>query len=97
MEYDVIVMGGPGLFAALRVEKDSPDTRVVLLEKTAAVLSKMRISDGRRCNVTHVCFEPSLLSKNYPKEGKGVSRPLSSFFNPKTRLLGLKRGGAFEN
>lgn len=34
------------------------------------MLSKVRISGGGRCNVTHHCFQPSTLSQNYPRGQK---------------------------
>lgn len=39
----------------------------------------MRISGGGRCNVTHACFEPKELVKNYPRGGKELVGPFHQF------------------
>ncbi len=44
-----------------------PDRSVVIFEKGSHFLQKVRISGGGRCNVTHACFDPRELSKNYPR------------------------------
>lgn len=69
--YDVIVVGGgaAGMFAAITAKQTHPDTAVALLEKSAVLLAKVRISGGGRCNVTHACFDPALLIQNYPRGG----------------------------
>jgi hypothetical protein len=43
---------------------------VVLLEKSPTLLAKVRISGGGRCNVTHACFDPSVLVTRYPRGGR---------------------------
>jgi predicted Rossmann fold flavoprotein len=43
------------------------------------VLSKVRISGGGRCNVTHACFEPNELVKNYPRGEKELRGPFHKF------------------
>lgn len=40
---------------------------MAIFEKSAHFLQKVRISGGGRCNVTHACFDPRELSKNYPR------------------------------
>jgi predicted Rossmann fold flavoprotein len=77
--YDVIVIGGgaAGFFAALAAKKEN--TRVALLEKSAVLLSKVRVSGGGRCNVTHSCFNPIQLSKNYPRGEKELVGPFHRF------------------
>ncbi|MBM3200936.1 MAG: NAD(P)/FAD-dependent oxidoreductase [Chlamydiae bacterium] len=70
--YDVAVIGGgaAGFFAALRAKSLRPELKVAIFEKSGALLSKVRISGGGRCNVTHHQFDPVLLSKNYPRGSK---------------------------
>lgn len=81
--YDLIVVGGgaAGFFAALSAKKSMPELRVAIYEKTGVLLSKVRISGGGRCNVTHHLFDPLPLSKNYPR---GSQELISLFhrFNP---------------
>src|SRR5205085_4956280 len=40
---------------------------VTLLEKGPQFLSKVRISGGGRCNVTHACFDAARLGAGYPR------------------------------
>jgi predicted Rossmann fold flavoprotein len=49
------------------------------LEKTSKLLSKVRISGGGRCNVTHSCFENTELVKNYPRGNKELLQVFSRF------------------
>lgn len=69
--YDLIVAGGgaAGFFSAIRTAEKHPDWKILLLEKSAKLLSKVLISGGGRCNVTHHCFDPEELSKRYPRGG----------------------------
>ncbi len=75
----VIGGGAAGFFAALSAAEHHPLARVVLFEKTAKLLSKVKISGGGRCNVTHHCFSPSALSKHYPRGGKQLKSGFGTF------------------
>ncbi len=77
----VVVIGGgaAGFFAAIACAETHPHSRVVILEKSRALLSKVRISGGGRCNVTHACFEPSGLIQNYPRGGRELRGPFTRF------------------
>jgi predicted Rossmann fold flavoprotein len=70
--FDVIVIGGgaAGFFGAIQAAEMNPKLRILILEKTTKLLSKVRISGGGRCNVTHHCFEPTELSHHYPRGQK---------------------------
>src|SRR5437016_9569764 len=65
----VIVVGGgaAGFFAAITCAEAAPEHEVMLLEKGPQFLSKVRISGGGRCNVTHACFEPRELARRFPR------------------------------
>ena len=54
----LIVVGGgaAGFFCAINAARLSPTLEVVIVEKTSKLLSKVRVSGGGRCNVTHACF-----------------------------------------
>ncbi len=69
MDYDIIVAGGgaAGFFAALRAAEANPHAAVALLEQSPRVLTKVSISGGGRCNVTHECYDPHELIKAYPR------------------------------
>jgi ribulose 1,5-bisphosphate synthetase/thiazole synthase len=61
----VVVIGGgaAGFFCAVTAARLNPDLQVLLLEKTTKLLSKVKISGGGRCNVTHALFDIEELSK----------------------------------
>jgi predicted Rossmann fold flavoprotein len=67
----IVVAGGgaAGFFAAITCAETSPRASIVLLERSPRFLSKVRISGGGRCNVTHACFEPGRLRDYYPRGG----------------------------
>jgi predicted flavoprotein YhiN len=75
----IIVVGGgaAGFFAAIAAAETGAD--VTILEKTARVLDKVRISGGGRCNVTHACFEPREFAARYPRGGQALLGPFSKF------------------
>ena len=67
----VIVGGGAaGFFAAITCAEANPHADVQIFEQSSELLSKVRISGGGRCNVTHACFDPRELSGYYPRGGK---------------------------
>ena len=67
----VIIGGGAaGFFSAINAAQMASDLEVIILEKTHKLLSKVRISGGGRCNVTHQCFDNKLLAANYPRGNK---------------------------
>lgn len=65
----IVVIGGgaAGFFAAITAAEADPSAEVTVYEKGNAFLTKVKISGGGRCNVTHACFDPALLSKSYPR------------------------------
>lgn len=75
----VIGGGAAGIFAALKAKEENPSLSVIVLEKSAVFLSKVRISGGGRCNVTHACFDPQKLIQNYPRGGKELLGPFHRF------------------
>jgi predicted Rossmann fold flavoprotein len=75
---DIAVIGGgaAGFFSAINAKLNNPDLSVIIFEATNKLLSKVSISGGGRCNVTHACFENKALVKNYPRGNKEL---LSAF------------------
>ncbi|ENI5846628.1 NAD(P)/FAD-dependent oxidoreductase [Flavobacterium psychrophilum] len=80
-KYDIIIVGGgaAGFFAAINIVENSPKTKVCILERGQEVLTKVRISGGGRCNVTHACFVPNDLVKFYPRGEKELRGPFHQF------------------
>lgn len=81
MNKQVVIIGGgaAGFFCALQIAELSPDTKVTILEKSNQTLSKVKISGGGRCNVTHACFDPRELVQFYPRGNKELLGPFNRF------------------
>lgn len=79
--YDIIVVGGgaAGFFTAINIVESNPKLKVAILERGKEVLSKVRVSGGGRCNVTHACFIPNDLVKFYPRGEKELRGPFHQF------------------
>lgn len=77
----IIVIGGgaAGFFGAVTCASAHPYAQVTLLEAGRQPLSKVRISGGGRCNVTHACFDPALLVQNYPRGSKALRGAFTRF------------------
>jgi hypothetical protein len=76
----VIVGGGPaGFFTAITCAEAAPDAKVTVLENGAQFLSKVKISGGGRCNVTHACFDARELALRYPRGGRALLAPFKRF------------------
>lgn len=80
-DFDIIIVGGgaAGFFTAINIVEKNPKTKVAILERGSEVLSKVRVSGGGRCNVTHACFEPNELVKFYPRGEKELRGPFHQF------------------
>ncbi|MGF1499990.1 MAG: aminoacetone oxidase family FAD-binding enzyme, partial [Elainellaceae cyanobacterium] len=78
---DVVVIGGgaAGFFGAIACAQAAPQLRVVLLEASRTPLTKVRISGGGRCNVTHACFDPAQLVQHYPRGGRALRGAFTRF------------------
>lgn len=79
--FDLVVVGGgaAGFFGAINAAMINPSLKILLLEKSNKLLAKVRISGGGRCNVTHHCFEPTPLSKHYPRGQKELKKLFRTF------------------
>ena len=90
----LIVIGGgaAGFFCAVNAARMNPELQVVILEKTSKLLSKVRISGGGRCNVTHACFDIAEMSKKYPRGGNFVKKTFHQFFTTDTIKWFEERG-----
>lgn len=79
--YDLVVIGGgaAGFFGAINAAQKKQDLKILILEKSTKLLSKVKVSGGGRCNVTHHCFEPTPLSQHYPRGQKELKKLFRSF------------------
>ena len=77
----VIVIGGgaAGFFAAINCAQKNKNYQVSIIEKTSKLLSKVRVSGGGRCNVTHACYDNAVLVKHYPRGEKELQNVFSRF------------------
>jgi predicted Rossmann fold flavoprotein len=76
----VIGGGAAGFFCAVNAARMNPGLKVVIIEKTNKLLSKVKISGGGRCNVTHACFDIAEMSKKYPRGQHFVRKAFHQFF-----------------
>ncbi len=93
-KYEIIIIGGgaAGFFTAINAAEMSPNSKILILERGKEVLTKVRISGGGRCNVTHAEFIPSELVKSYPRGKKELRGPFHSFMTGDTISWFEKRG-----
>lgn len=94
----LVVIGGgaAGFFCAVNAAESDPTLEIVILEKHNKLLSKVRISGGGRCNVTHSCFSISEMIKNYPRGGNFLKKAFRFFFTSDTIEWFTKRGVALK-
>ena len=80
-KFDLVVVGGgaAGFFAAINAAILYPDLQIVILEKSNKLLSKVKISGGGRCNVTHNCLDFKELCNFYPRGKKELYSVFSRF------------------
>jgi hypothetical protein len=93
-KYDIIVIGGgaAGFFTAINAAGLNSDLKIAILERGKEVLTKVRISGGGRCNVTHAQFVPKDLTLNYPRGEKELLGPFHSFMTGDTIAWFEERG-----
>ncbi len=91
---DVLIVGGgaAGFYAAIHVAEANPELKIVILERGKSVLSKVKVSGGGRCNVTHAEFDPSELIKNYPRGEKELLGPFHKYCSGDTVAFFESRG-----
>ncbi|MDT0556325.1 NAD(P)/FAD-dependent oxidoreductase [Patiriisocius hiemis] len=94
IEYDILIIGGgaAGFFSAINTAEQNPTCKIAILERGKEVLTKVKISGGGRCNVTHAEFIPKDLSKNYPRGEKELLGPFHSFMTGDTIAWFQERG-----
>ncbi len=94
MAKQLVVIGGgaAGFFCAVNAARMNPELHVVIIEKTNKLLSKVKVSGGGRCNVTHACFDIAEMSKKYPRGQHFVKKAFHQFFTTHTIQWFEERG-----
>ena len=89
----VVVGGGAaGFFCAVNAARLNPQLQVIILEKSNKLLSKVRISGGGRCNVTHACYSIADMIKRYPRGASFLKKAFHHFFTTDTINWFKERG-----
>lgn len=94
MKIGVIGGGAAGFFAAIHAS--GPGREVTIFEKSPKLLSKVKVSGGGRCNVTHRPTEVSKLVKNYPRGEKFLKKVFAHFKSEDTIEWFENRGVALK-
>ena len=94
MQKKLIVIGGgaAGFFCAVNAARMNPQLKVVLLEKSNKLLSKVKVSGGGRCNTTNACTEISDLVKKYPRGEQFLKKAFHRFSTKDTVAWFSARG-----
>lgn len=92
MKIAIIGGGAAGFFAALSAKEKHPSSEVIIYEKSDKILSKVKVSGGGRCNVTHSCFKVKDLVTFYPRGGKQLKKSFG-IFNTNHTLAWFKDRG----
>lgn len=76
--------GAAGFFTAINAADMNPRLKIAILERGKEVLTKVKVSGGGRCNVTHAEFIPQELVSKYPRGEKELLGPFHSFMTGDT-------------
>lgn len=92
MQLIVIGGGAAGFFGAIAAAAANPAARVLILERGNAVLQKVKVSGGGRCNATHACFDARALVQYYPRGSRELLGPFMRFGPAETVAWFAERG-----
>lgn len=84
--------GAAGFFTAMNAAENNPELKILILERGKEVLTKVKVSGGGRCNVTHAEFIPAELVKKYPRGEKELRGPFHNFMTGDTIAWFNERG-----
>ena len=90
----IVIAGGgaAGFFAAIACSEARPENEVIILERGSQFLTKVRISGGGRCNVTHAALDPRTFSSRYPRGERALIGSLHRFSPEDTAAWFERRG-----
>ena len=94
MQKTLVVAGGgaAGFFTAVNAARLNRELKVILVEKSGKLLSKVKVSGGGRCNVTHACFAIPEMVRKYPRGSNFVKKTFHQFFTTDTIRWFEERG-----
>ena len=92
----VIGGGAAGFFCAVNAARLNPQLEVIILEKSNKLLSKVKVSGGGRCNVTHACYSIAEMIKKYPRGSAFLKKAFHHFFTTDTIAWFESRGVALK-
>ena len=81
MNIAIIGAGAAGFFAAITVKENYPKANVVIFEKSKKVLTKVKISGGGRCNLSHKTETIKELALAYPRGERQLRKVFGTFSN----------------
>lgn len=92
--FDVLVVGGgaAGFYGAIHIAETDGTLKVGILERGSKVLSKVKVSGGGRCNVTHAEFDPRALAQHYPRGERELLGPFHNHNSAETMTFFETRG-----
>lgn len=88
----VVGAGAAGYFCALHAAAKASELEIIILEKSSKGLSKVKVSGGGRCNVTHQASHWQELLPAYPRGSRFLKRTLSAFSQADTQHWFESRG-----
>lgn len=78
MKIAIIGAGAAGCFFAANLPYQN-NVEVVIFEKSARAMQKVKVSGGGRCNVTHAHFDAETMANNYPRGKQLLRKSLYKF------------------
>jgi predicted Rossmann fold flavoprotein len=89
-----IVIGGgaAGFFCAVNAARLNPHLRVVIVERSNKLLTKVKVSGGGRCNVTNACANIEEILTHYPRGKHFIKKLFHAFFTKDTIDWFMQRG-----
>ena len=90
----LVVIGGgaSGFFCAVNAARLNKELDVLIIEKSAKLLSKVKVSGGGRCNVTHYSETVSDMLEAYPRGKNFMKKTLYRFSSGDTESWFKERG-----
>ncbi len=78
--FDLAIIGGgaAGFMTAITAAENGVK-RIIILEGSAKLMEKVRISGGGRCNITNATWIPNELVENYPRGGVRLLESFNRF------------------